>query len=68
MTIETLDTRSLKMLAVELVKEEDRRAEILLSGSADSLEDYRGQVEFLRGLRFARKLCGEIETEIRKGK
>lgn len=68
MTVETLDTRSLKMLATRLVEEENRRAEILLSGSAESFEDYRGQSEFLKGLRFARRLCGDVETEIRKGK
>jgi len=66
MTVETLDTRSLKMLAEALVKEEDRRAKIILNGVP--VEEYKGHVEFLRGLTFARKLCGEIDTDIRKGK
>jgi hypothetical protein len=39
-----------------------------VSGAAENYEDYRGHSEFLKGLRYARKLCGEIETEIRKGK
>lgn len=68
MTVQTFETRALTELAKRLVEEEDRRAEILLSGSAESFEDYRGQSEFLKGLRFARKLCGIVETEIRKGK
>jgi hypothetical protein len=68
MTVQTFETRSLNELAKRLVEEENRRAEILLSGSAESFEDYRGQSEFLKGLRFARKLCELVETDIRKGK
>ena len=66
MAAETYETRALKMLAEALVKEEDRYAKIILTGVP--LEKYQGHVEFLRGLTFARKLCGEIETDIRKGK
>lgn len=66
MTLETYETRSLKMLAEALVKEEDRRAKIILNGVP--VEEYKGHVEFLKGLTFARKLCGEIETDLRKGK
>jgi len=66
MTVETYETRALKLLAEALIKEEDRRAKIILNGV--SVDEYKGHVEFLRGLTFARKLCGEIETDIRKGK
>lgn len=66
MTAETYETRALKMLAEALVKEQDRCAKIILNGVPP--EEYKGHVEFLRGLTFARKLCGEIETDIRKGK
>lgn len=66
MTVETYETRALKLLAEALIKEEDRRAKIILNGVP--VDEYKGHVEFLRGLTFARKLCGEIETDIRKGK
>lgn len=66
MTAETYETRALKMLAEELVREEDRRSKIILNGVP--VDEYKGQVEFLRGLTYARKLCSVIETDIRKGK
>jgi hypothetical protein len=66
MAAETYETRALKLLAEALIKEEDRRAKIILNGVP--VDEYKGHVEFLRGLTFARKLCGEIETDIRKGK
>jgi hypothetical protein len=68
MTVQTFETRALNMLSARLIEEENRRAEILLSGSAETFEDYRGQVEFLKGLRKARQFCDQVETDVRKGK
>jgi len=68
MTVQTFETRALNMLSARLIEEENRRADILLNGSADTLDEYRGQVEFLKGLRFARRLCDQVETDVRKGK
>lgn len=68
MTVQTFDTRALNELAKRIVEEEDRRANILLSGTAESFEDYRGQVEFLKGLRKARELCEGVEKDLYKGK
>lgn len=67
MSVQTFETRALNMLVGRLIEEENRRGEILVNGNAENFEDYRGQSEFLKGLRFARRLCEQIESDIRKG-
>ena len=61
---QTLDTRSLNMLVARLVDEHNRRAEHIVNGSADTLEDYRERVGFLRGLAFATDACEVVEREL----
>lgn len=68
MSVDTFETRSLKMLATRLVEEENRIAEIILGGSPETLEEYRENVGLLLGLRRARRFCESIESDIRKGK
>lgn len=68
MTVQTLETRSLNMLAARLIEEETRRGNSIVNGSPETFDDYKEQVGFLRGLKFARERCDDVEKDIRKGK
>lgn len=55
------------MLIARIVEEHDRRAKHIVSGAPKSLEEYREQVGFIRGLTHARNLCESVETELYAG-
>lgn len=61
---QTLDTRALNMLVARIVEEHNSRADHVVSGKADTLEDYRERVGFLRGLAWAKDACEGVEKDL----
>ena len=64
MATETLNIRALNMLMARIAEEHDRRAIGVVSGAAKSVEDYRSECGFLRGLEMVRQMCRDVEDEI----
>lgn len=64
MSRETIDIRSLRVLAKMISEEHERRALQIVSGAASSLEAYRSDCGFLRGLEAVLNMMDEVEAEI----
>ncbi len=64
MAVETIDIRSLRVLAQMINSEHERRAIQIVSGAASSLEAYRGDCGFLRGLEAVLEMIKDVEAEV----
>ena len=59
---QTLDTRALNMLLAHLLKEKERRMDNLIA--AESWDDYKERVGFLKCVAFVERLCPDVESEL----
>jgi len=64
LAVETIDIRSLRVLAQMINAEHERRAIQIVSGAASSLEAYRGECGFLRGLEAVLEMIKDVEAEV----
>ena len=62
--IDTIEIRALRQSARTIDEERDRRTGNLVSGPAETFEDYRARVGFVQGLSLARELCDQVEAEL----
>lgn len=64
---QTLNVRALNMLMGRIIAEQDSRVGAVANGAAESFDDYKYRIGFLRGLELARTLCEGVENDLQKG-
>jgi hypothetical protein len=62
--MDTIDIRALRKLAQMIEEERDRRTGNLVTGPAETLEEYKQRLGYIQGLTAARELCERVEVEL----
>jgi hypothetical protein len=55
------------MLVARITEEQQRRAQGLISGAAQTFDEYRSQTGFLSALEFVKNLCEDVERDLYHG-